>query len=338
MGILSPYIRNVTEEDKRLPKFSYSKMEVFKNCPMKYKIRYYENKYSEDVALHLELGTLCHYVLEQKGIMLKNDNKVNYNKLLNILYKGILVSDNKTNNRIMGVDELKKKYFDKWNVKSSNSDKTYDEKIEIFIKVLHNEMDDEEWQPAYFEYPFEFVWNDKYILHGFIDRIDVMRKQNPDGTTSTEYRVIDYKTSKKVFDDSKLPTSLQFGIYALAVLNDFGKLPILYEYHFVFLNTAQYAMTKGYQKRLLELLNKSFEAIENCAQKNLFIPRPSPLCYWCPYCKDNPEAGRYKDECEYHSLWTPNNATFEVNKKWNAIETKPEQLKKKTSVKRKLVF
>ena len=47
-----------------------------------------------------------------------------------------------------------------------------------------------------------------------------------------------------------------------------------------------------------------------------------------------------KKECEYDSLWTKQNKTFEVNKKWNAIETTTEDLKKNTvtETKRKLVF
>ena len=40
------------------------------------------------------------------------------------------------------------------------------------------------------------------------------------------------------FDDSG---SLQFGIYALAILNEFGQLPIQSEYHFILLN--QYSLS-----------------------------------------------------------------------------------------------
>ena len=38
-----------------------------------------------------------------------------------------------------------------------------------------------------------------------------------------------------------------------------------------------------------------------------FPPKPTPLCYWCPFVEK---------ECEYYSLWKPDNKTFEVNKEY----------------------
>ena len=41
METLKTKIRTVTEHDRRkLPTFSYSKIEVFRNCPMQYKIKF----------------------------------------------------------------------------------------------------------------------------------------------------------------------------------------------------------------------------------------------------------------------------------------------------------
>ena len=40
-------IRPVTDDDKNLPVFSYSKMEVFKNCPLQYKYKYIEKKFTK---------------------------------------------------------------------------------------------------------------------------------------------------------------------------------------------------------------------------------------------------------------------------------------------------
>lgn len=77
---------------------------------------------------------------------------------------------------------------------------------------------------------------------------------------------------------------------------------------------------------------KVFGDIEASENKNLFIPKPTPLCHWCNFCTTNPEATIYKNECEYYSKWTPTQKTFEVNKKWNALENN------NTEKKRKLVF
>lgn len=318
-------IRPVTEEDKHLPVFSYSKMEVFKNCPLQYRFKYIDKKYSQDTSIALELGSLCHYVLEQKGKMLANNEKVDYDVLNDYLMNGVHETDEKTKEELLGVNQLKKKYFEVWHEADNASGATYDEKIKLFDKVLHEEMEDTEWKPTYFEKPFAFVWDNKVVIKGFIDRID---------ERNGEYKTVDYKTSKKVYDNSKLTTSLQFGIYALAILNEFGSLPIESEYRFILIDDIQYALTKGWEKRLIKAMDKVFGDIEASEKKGVFIPKPTPLCHWCSFCQTNPEATVFREDCEYFSKWTPNSKTFEVNKKWNALENISTEKKPK----RKLVF
>ena len=316
-------IRPVTDDDKNLPVFSYSKMEVFKNCPLQYRYKYIEKKYSQDTSIALELGSLCHYVLEQKGKMIVSGETVDYEKLNNILMNGVTETDEKTKEELLGVNQLKRKYFEVWYEPDNASGASYDEKIKLFDKVLHNEMEETDWKPTYFEKPFEFVWDNKVILKGFIDRID---------TKDGQYRTVDYKTSKKVYEQSKLATSLQFGVYALAILNEFGVLPIESEYRFILIDDKQYALTKGWENRLIKAMDKVFGDIEASEKKSVFVPKPSPLCHWCNFCQTNPEATIYRNECEYFSKWTPTQKTFEVNKKWNALENI------NTAPKRKLVF
>ena len=203
-------IRPVTDDDKNLPVFSYSKMEVFKNCPLQYRYKYIEKKYSQDTSIALELGSLCHYVLEQKGKMIVSGETVDYEKLNDILMNGVTETDEKTKEELLGVNQLKRKYFEVWYEADNASGASYDEKIKLFDKVLHDEMEETDWKPTYFEKPFEFVWDNKVILKGFIDRID---------TKDGQYRTVDYKTSKKIYEQSKLATSLQFGVYACSPEN-----------------------------------------------------------------------------------------------------------------------
>lgn len=316
-------IRPATDDDKNLPVFSYSKMEVFKNCPLQYRYKYIEKKYSQDTSIALELGSLCHYVLEQKGKMIVSGETVDYEKLNDILMNGVTETDEKTKEELLGVNQLKRKYFEVWHEADNASGASYDEKIKLFDKVLHDEMEETDWKPTYFEKPFEFVWDNKVILKGFIDRID---------TKDGQYRTVDYKTSKKVYKQSKLATSLQFGVYALAILNEFGALPIESEYRFILIDDKQYALTKGWENRLIKAMDKVFGDIEASEKKSVFVPKPSPLCHWCNFCQTNPEATIYRNECEYFSKWTPTQKTFEVNKKWNALENI------NTAPKRKLVF
>lgn len=311
--ILKPYIRAVTEKDKGLPKFSYSKIEQFLNCPLGYNFKYNKGMYSKDTSIALELGSLCHYVLEQKGKAIINNELINYKDLHNILNDGTIAIDQKTIERLSGITDLRKKYWEIWSEKDSEGH-TYDDKLEIFEEVLTSEMEDREWHPVALEDYFEFVWNDKAIFHGFIDRVD----ESQDGQIKT----IDYKTSKKVYDRGKLATSLQFGIYACAILSKMDKLPDLSEYHFVFLDQKQQALTKGWEKRFIKKIEKTLYDIEMKEKTGIWEAEPSPLCHWCNFSNTNPNASEHKDKCEFYSLWTPNNKVFTVNKEWTN-EVKP---------------
>ena len=334
IDLLRERIRDVTEEDwKVLPVFSYSKMEVFKNCPFQYNLKYNEKKYSHDTTLPLELGSLCHYILEKKGkMLLTNGGVVDYNQLSKIKTNGI----NENDNHLLGVKDLKRKYFDMWYESDNASGMNYEEKMKIFDEVLMNEMSrDSEWQPILFEHEFCFVWDDRIIIKGFIDRVDTKKTLNT--SKGLEYKVIDYKTSKKVYDKSKLSTSLQFGIYALAILNEFGTFPQEYEYRFILIDDRQNALTKGWEKRLIRALDVILDKIDEDEKKDCFRPTPTPLCYWCNYSPTNPDAHEYKGECIFYSLWTPNNKTFSVNCEWESNKTNANNIKLKTS-ERKLVF
>jgi hypothetical protein len=213
---------------------------------------------------------------------------------------------------------------------------TYEDKMQVFDKVLHKEMeeDDNGWKPYLFEHPFEFVWNDRVILKGFIDRVD---------RRGDDFRTLDYKTSKKVYNSSQLATSLQFGIYTLAILNEFGVLPEESIYRFILLDETQKALTKGWEKRLIKALNGVFDKIDTDNQSGIWVPKPTPLCHWCNFCSHNPDAKEYKYDCEYYSLWEPNNKTFAVNKQFNPDEVKDDlnkiKLNNNTNNKeRKLIF
>lgn len=332
VNILKTKIREVKESDwMMLPVFSYSGLDVFKNCPYQYNKKYNEKLRPNETTIALELGGLDHLVLEKKGKMLTSSTGlVDYNELYNVLQNGSVEINEKTKEEILGVNQLRKKYFEVWYEADNASGMNYEQKMEVFDKVLHSEMEDDlciGWKPTYFEHYFEFVWDNRVIFRGFIDRIDV----NENG----DFRTVDYKTSKKSYERSKLATSLQFGIYALAILNEFDRLPVESMYRFILINEVQYALTLGWEKRLIKALDKIFDQIETCKETGIWKPNPTPLCYWCSYCKNNPDAYQYRDECEFYALWTPTKKTFERNKTWSEhlIENKEE--KKEV---RKLVF
>lgn len=329
--VLLDKIRPVKDSDRGvLPTCSYSKLDTYKSCPMQYHKKYNEKKFTKDTSIALELGSLCHYVLEQKGKILVDKqvlNTTDYDVLIEILLDGVTTIDEKTKEQIPGVTDIKKKYFETWYEPDNASGKTYSDKMLVFNKILLSEMEENDgWEPFLFEHHFEFVYDNRVIIQGFIDRVD---KKGED------YRTVDYKTSKKVYDKSKLTTSLQFGIYALAILLEFGRTPVESMYRFILIDDKQYALTKGWEKRLIKALDKIFDDIENNEKVGIWIPKPTPLCHWCNYCSHNPDAHQYKDECQYYSLWTPTNKTFATNCEFdvNALNTP-----KLNTTERKLIF
>ena len=329
--LLKDYVRPVREEDRGvLPVFSYSKIDTYKNCAYQFDLKYNQGKYSNDTSIALELGSLLHYVLEQKGKVLAAGQLIDYNELNEIIQNGTKETDEKTKEQLLGIKDLKKKYWEIWNVPDSEG-RTYDQKLELFDDVLHSEMENDDWEAYLFEHAFEFVWNDRVILKGFIDRVD---------KRGEELRCIDYKTSKKVFNTSSLATSLQFGIYNLSILNEFGRLCTESVYRFIFLDDAQKALTKGWEKRLIKALDGIFDKIDADNKSGIWVPKPSPLCHWCFACSHNPDATQYKYDCEYYSLWTPDNKTFSVNRQFDSDDLKnpTNNPKLNENKERKLIF
>ena len=325
-------IRSVSNIDRKtLPRLSYSGMEVYKNCPFQFDLKYNKGKRTNETTIALETGSLIHRVLEEKAKYIINNLPVNYDDLVFMLKFGVTETDGKTKDIILGIDDLKKKYFEEWFESDNASGMNYSEKMKVFEKVIKNEMEDTSiWRPVYAELPFEFVYKNRVIFNGFIDRVDL----NKDG----DFRVIDYKTSKKSYPQAKLSTSLQFGVYALAIYYLFGKLPIKFEYRFVLIDETQEAMTKGWEKRLEKNLDKLLDKIDNNKESGIFVPSPSPLCAFCNFSATNPKAKEHKTECEYYSLWTPDEKRWDVNKRFNMFDLTSDKKADNIEQKRKLIF
>lgn len=150
----------------------------------------------------MEIGSILHKALELKGRMIMEGKTVDYDYLKSITEEGYLETDEKSDNHILGIKDLKKKYFDEFFTADSKSGMNYSEKMDIFYnKVLPSRIDSKEWTPVAVEQRFEFVYDDRVIIHGFIDRVDKNAKE--------QLRITDYKSSKAVFRDADIKTPMQ---------------------------------------------------------------------------------------------------------------------------------
>lgn len=293
-----------------LPRFSYSRLNTFIQCPMKYKLKYVDGNYDQADAIHLDIGNIIHKVLEIKYRNIIENKENDYALLKEILLNGVSEETEKDKGKfINGTSQIMHKYgMDNFSDVNEKSGLSYNDKLESFNNYLVND-DIGAWKPFKVEQPFEFVFEDRVVFTGFIDRIDI----NDQG----ELRVVDYKTSNKVYQQKDLNTPLQMVIYALACEKLFDKTPIEFQYDLVLLGEKQQACTKGYYNRGIKKISKTLDEVIECEQSGIYKPKPTPLCHWCEFSNTNPNQPFYfEGMCEYYSLWTPDCKTFEKNKEF----------------------
>lgn len=124
----------------------------------------------------------------------------------------------------------------------------------------------------------------------------------------------------------------------MAIYQEFGQIPVSFLYRFILLDEDQMAMTSGWEKRLEKTLDNLLDKIDKCKKSGIWLPKPSPLCHWCNYSVTNPKAHEFRNDCEYYSLWTPQEKSWAVNKEYNALDSINKKSDNKEVKKRKLNF
>lgn len=278
-------------------------------CPMKYKLKYVDGNYVNSEAIALDVGTIVHKAMEEKYKAIMEGKEVDYNRLLTMVQNGTV----ENHRRLIGISEIQDKYEDIYNEVNKKSNMTYHDKMEVFYDYFLNDDIDPEnegWRVLETEKNFRFVFEDRAILHGFIDRIDI----NDNG----DIRVVDYKTANMPYQRKDIVTAMQMYIYGLACEDLYGKVPVEYVYDMVFHNEKQNAMSKGYEKRGWKKLHKVLDQIEEAERMEQFKNSVSPLCYFCNFCPNSPSYHYhpFMDSCNEYSLWRPDNKTFEVHREY----------------------
>lgn len=273
-------------------KESYTSLSLIKQCPYQYKLHYVDGIYKKQESIALSIGNLCHKILELQRNPL---NEIpSYEYLIDILENGYYDK----NENIEGIKKIKERFFEEYIAFNEKSGLNYIDKIEKFKEYIKNYKPDLNWRTIAVELPFSVKYKN-FDLTGKIDRVDINDKN--------EIRVTDYKTANKVYESKDLKTPLQMYVYALAIKQLYNHFPSVFEYDFVVLGEKREAMSKGWESRGEKILDKLTEDRESYYSIKDFPAKPTPLCYYCSY---------RNQECEYYSLWEPNNKTFSVNKEY----------------------
>lgn len=287
-------------------KYSYSKIDCYKQCPFAFKLKYEDGHYISADAIALEVGILIHETEEAIANAIKNKEVIDYIKL--------------KNNIILKMNKIEHKFPNDF-IALDKSDRTYKDKIYEYLTSgiyrLEKYMKD---NPTYeivgAEVSFNVIINNQTFT-GKIDR--VIRD-----TATNKYICHDVKTYSVEVAKENLVTPLQFVVYveAMKKLYNITEDQIICGYDLPFCNIIQQAGTNGFIKRGLEKICKLLNSID----KKDWTPNPSPLCAFCSYSLTNENANiKYLKEnncfCPYYSHWTREHKVFSVENEWYGIET-----------------
>ena len=238
-------------------RLSYSSIDTYQSCPLKYKYREID-KIPEPKSKEALFGTLIHSTM--KFIHTPALLSPTFEQAIDHFSRGWRddVFDSPLEERAaftQGVDMIRR-YYESNDIASA------------VIVDLESRFQIE-------------IGNEKlgqHIIAGSIDRID---------KTADGYEIIDYKTTKKMPPQSKVDEDLQLTVYLKAFLERYpaereriGNITVsLY-----FLKHGVKLSAKRTMEDLARLDERVFEVIEHI-QKEAFEPNLSPLCDWCGFQK-----------------------------------------------------
>ena len=247
---------------------SYSALDTFKICPLKYKYQVIERRPTPK-RIEAIFGTLIHsalkYMFERNPLYPTLDEVINFfTAKFNEKAEGVLFNDPKTK------EAEEKMYFEEG------------------IRMLRNfYKKNQPWNFNALELETRFSLdlvdektNRTHTLSGIIDRID---KNEEDES----YEIIDYKTAKKMPAESTLEENLQLNLYHLALTKRWpsitsGKIKLSL---YFLKHNEKISLTPNEEviKRAREALLSTIREVEEKTEKDSFEPMPGPLCDYCGF-------------------------------------------------------
>lgn len=244
-----------------MPTYSHSRLETYKNCPLKFKYIYIERQERLVESIEAFLGSRVHETLEKLYRDLKFTKENSLDKLLeyynsswekNWLDSIMIVKKDYTPEHYKNLGEkCIADYYRHYH--PFNQGKTLGLEEKIFIDL------------------------DGHRIQGVIDRL----VQRDDGT----YEIHDYKTSGYLPDQATLDGDRQLGLYQLGLQsrwNDVKKVELVWHY-LVFDKEMRSTRTRPqldqFKVEIIELIN----GIEKAKKEDNFPAKESSLCDWCEF-------------------------------------------------------
>lgn len=252
-----------------MPKYSYSKINTFEQCPLKFKFRYIDKIIPEiEKTIESHLGKSVHSSLEWFYSEIKAGNIPSLDDLISSYLKiweedfskEILIPDKRLTARDYfnkGIYFLSTYYLE---------NKPFDDNTLEVEKQITIELDEA----------------GEYKVHGFIDRLSY-------NIATGEYEIHDYKTANSIPSKEKLENDRQLALYSIAIKNLFGQdKEVKLIWHFLAHNKKIHL--KKTSEELESLKEETLELIKEIESAEEFPPNKSKLCQWCEYkniCTEN---------------------------------------------------
>lgn len=247
-------------------RISYSNIESFKSCPLKYK---YQNidKIKAPKNIDALFGSSAHsalkFMFQKTPLYPTVDQVVDY---------------------FRGVWDQKKISMDTQSSVLSAEAVYYKEGISLLEKFYKNNPP---WNYNTVDLESRFIFDIKnakdggqHVVSGIMDRIDK--------TVDGSFEIIDYKTKRKMPAQKEIDGDLQMSIYHLGLLEKWPHIDTdKVKLSFYFLKHGEKISTKRTKEQLeatrVLILDTIAEIESRIKNNNDFPPNPSPLCDWCGY-------------------------------------------------------
>ncbi len=245
-------------------RISYSALETFKRCPLKFKLQYID-KIKTPKSKEALFGTLIHNALK-------------------ILHEpGLLIPTE---------EEILKYISDNWEAANYGSEQESAMAFAQAVKMLKDYYAKNypgQFNVVALETPFEapvMAGAEPHIITGKIDRIDK--------AAGDIFEVIDYKTAKKMPSQESVDKNLQLSVYHLGIANRWPaiikekrpiKVSLYYLKHGEKLSSLR---TPEDLEATKESIVRSVESIAQAQKNEKFEATPNPLCDWCEYQRQCP--------------------------------------------------
>ena len=243
-----------------MTKYSYSRLESFKQCPRKYAYQYVEKpEIEKQPSIEAHLGTVCHETIQQ-------------------IYKDLQLS------KLMTVEETLVFYEDRWErnkspnlriVRDRYTEENYRETGRGYVKTFYETNHPfNDGRTLGIEKNVQIRLSDEVLLTGYIDRL----VDHGNG----HYEIIDYKTNKDLPILEDLEKNWQLPLYHIGLmemLSDIKEVSCTW----YFLAHNKPITLKKTQEDLEGIKKAVFSLIGQIDQTAIFDPKVSALCSWCDY-------------------------------------------------------